>query len=193
MPAGARATHSVAHARLSGAPIANWLAFKGQLGLDSAPMNRGTALFVNSREGCESYVDALSDCGVTVIHTIRPEDALTSLSTDRPDVVVTDLAFADARITGAEFIREVRSIVDDATSIIVLSQYVRVTDRTNAREAGADVFLMKPALASAVAFEVQRALILRRGGRRLAWNWPGRLASVVPFPLAERRRRSSHS
>ena len=156
-------------------------------------MEGGCVLFVNSSEGCQLYIDALSDGHFTVIHAVRPEDALTWLTTERPDIVVTDLAFADTAMAGTAFIREVRARLDDALSIVVLSQYLRVADRNSAREAGADLFLMKPALPTALVFEVQRALIFRRGGRRLAWNWPRRVASVVPFPLVDRRRGPSHS
>jgi DNA-binding response OmpR family regulator len=156
-------------------------------------MERGCILFVNGGEGCQLYIDALSQGHFTVIHARRPEDALTWLTTDCPDIVVTDLAFADTAVTGTAFIREVRARMDDAVSILVLSQYLRVADRNSAREAGADLFLMKPVLPTALVFEVQRALILRRSGRRLPWNWPRRAAPVVPFPLVDRRRASSHS
>jgi DNA-binding response OmpR family regulator len=155
-------------------------------------MEGGNVLFVNSSEGCQSYIDALSDGQFTVIHAVRPEDALTWLTTDQAHVVVTELSFADTAMGGTELIREVRARVDYATSIVVLSQYLRMADRSNAREAGADLFLMRPALPSALVFEVQRALILRRSGRRLSWNWPRRVPSVVPLPIADRRRGPSH-
>jgi hypothetical protein len=47
---------------------------------------------------------------------------------------------------------------------------------------------MKPAVPTAVLFEVQRALILRRSGRRLAWNWAPRPAVAPISPTFERRR-----
>lgn len=155
-------------------------------------MEGGNVLFVNSSEGCQSYIDALSDRQFTVIHRARPEDALTWLKTDQPDVVVTELSFADTAIAGTELIRQLRARVDHTTSIVVLSQYLRMADRNHAREAGADLFLMRPALPNALVFDVQRALILRRSGRRLPWNWPRRVASVVPFPIVDRRRGPSH-
>jgi CheY-like chemotaxis protein len=70
---------------------------------------------------------------------------------------------------------------------VVLSQYVRQADRETARAAGADTYLMRPALPSALVFDVQRALILRRSGRRLSWNWP-KQATVTYPPALERRR-----
>lgn len=146
-----------------------------------------SVLFVSSGADSQLYLDALSDRRWTVIHAGSPEAALQILMTDIPDVVVTELAFAETVIDGTALICELRARVDDATSIVVLSRYVRVDDRHQARVAGADLFLMKPALPSALVFEVQRALILRRGGRRLSWNWPGRVASATLPGIVERR------
>jgi hypothetical protein len=64
-----------------------------------------------------------------------------------------------------------------------------VADREAARSAGADLFLLGSALPSALVFEVHRALILRRTGRRLTWNWPRQIAASAPPPIVERRRR----
>jgi CheY-like chemotaxis protein len=150
-------------------------------------MQGGTVLFVNSDEGCHRYVDALRDRGYTTLHALRPEDALRVLTSHLPDAVVTDIVFAESSIKGLAFIRDIRLRVDDATSIVVLSRYVRADDREEARAAGADLFLVTPA-PTAVLFEVQRALILRRGGRRLSWNWPRKPVAVGVSPVAERRR-----
>jgi CheY-like chemotaxis protein len=150
-------------------------------------MERGTVLFVNGYAGCEVYLDLLRDREHTTLHATRPEDALGLLTSHNPDVVVTDIAFAHSAIDGPAFVRDVRARVDDATSIIVLSRYVRAADREDARAAGADLFLMTPTVPAAVLFEVHRALILRRGGRRLPWNWPRRPASVAGLPFGERR------
>jgi len=154
-------------------------------------MQGGTVLFVDSTNASGAEIDALSDRGLKVVHVARPEDGFEWLTRDRPDVVITDLVFADSVIAAPDFIREVRAQVDAATSIIVLSRYLRASDRESARAAGADLFVMKPALPSALVFDVHRALILRRGGRRLAWNWPRRITSVASFPVVERRRTAS--
>jgi CheY-like chemotaxis protein len=155
-------------------------------------MKRGTVLFVNSHDGCEVYLDLLRDRGHMTLHATRPEDALRLLASHIPDVVVTDIVFAQSTIDGPAFIRDVRARADDATSIVVLSRYLRAADREDARVAGADLFLTTPAVPAAVLFEVHRALILRRGGRRLPWNWPRRPATVAGLPFGERRR-PSHS
>jgi len=151
----------------------------------------GTVLFVSGRDGCDSYIEVLRDRQLTVMHVTRPEDALPVLATHAPNVVVTDLVFADSAVSGTSFIRQVRSHVDYATSIVVLSRYVRASDREDARAAGADLFLMKPAVPTALLFEVQRALILQRGGRRLPWNWRHDPLSASLRPAVERRRKSS--
>ena len=150
-------------------------------------MESGTVLFVNSHDGCEVYLDLLRDRGHITLHATRPDDALRVLTRHVPDVVVTDIVFAETTIEGLAFIRDVRVRVDEATSIVVLTRYVRAGDREGARAAGADLFVMTPAEPAAVLFEVQRALILRRGGRRLPWNWPRRPASVTLLPFGERR------
>ena len=108
-------------------------------------MERGTVLFVNSCDGCEVYLDLLRDRGHTTLHATRPEDALRLLTSLVPDVVVTDIVFAQGTVEGLAFIRDVRARVDDATSIVVLSRYGRAADREDAHAAGADLFLMTPA------------------------------------------------
>jgi CheY-like chemotaxis protein len=152
-------------------------------------MHAGRVLLVNSFDDRDVYAALLNGHGHTVVEAATPEHALRILADGHaPDVVVTDIAFAGSAIAGTSFIADVRVRIDDATSIIVLSAYVRADDRSDARAAGADLFLMKPAVPTAVLFEVQRALILRRSGRRLAWNWAPRPAVAPISPTFERRR-----
>jgi CheY-like chemotaxis protein len=155
-------------------------------------MHRGTLLFLAGRDGSKPYIDALTAGRFTVLHAERPDEGLRLAAIDAPDVVVTEIRFADADGDGPSVIRALRARVDDATSIVVFSEYARATDRDAARAAGADLFVAKPALPSALVFEAQRALILRRGGRRLSWNWPRGVASVTPVAV-ERRRASSQA
>jgi DNA-binding NarL/FixJ family response regulator len=61
-----------------------------------------------------------------------------------------------------------RRLADYATSIIVASV---LEEREAAREAGADSFLLNSAPPTDLLHEIRRALILRRSGRRLPWNW----------------------
>lgn len=146
----------------------------------------GRVLVVDSYGGSDAYVDAMRDAGLMTLYVTLPEDALQLLTRHPADVVVTEIVFTGSPMEGNTFIREARGRVDDATSIIALSRYVRAADREDAREAGADLFLMKPALAPAVLFEIHRALILRRGGRRLPWNWPRRPVAARSAPIERR-------
>jgi CheY-like chemotaxis protein len=152
-------------------------------------MKAGQVLLVNSFDDWHVYADLLQEQGHTVVEATMPEEALRFLAaSDPPDVVLTDIVFVGSAIAGTSFIRELRLRVDGATSIVVLTRYMRADDRHEARAAGADLFLMKPAVPAAVLFEVQRALILRRGGRRLSWNWAARPAAAALSPAHERRR-----
>lgn len=153
----------------------------------------GIVLYVNSDDRTQVYSNVLRERGLGVLEAARPESALDLLEVHRPDVVVTDLVFNDSAIDGPVFVRQVRSRIDDATSLVVFSRYVRADDRENARAAGADIFLMKPALPTALVFEVQRALILRRSGRRLPWNWAHRPAPIAISVTIERRNRMKSS
>ena len=152
-------------------------------------MDPGRVLFVNSFDGRQVYSDLLRDRGHAVVEATAPEEALRALADgESPDVVVTDIVFLRSAMPGASFLRELLTRLDSATSIVVLSGYARADDRDQARAAGADLFVMKPALPTAVLLEVQRALILRRGGRRLSWNWAARPAGAAIAPAQERRR-----
>jgi hypothetical protein len=44
-----------------------------------------------------------------------------------------------------------------------------------------------PALPSVVLYEAKRALLLRRSGRRLSWNWPKSAAKAAA--ASDKRRR----
>jgi CheY-like chemotaxis protein len=130
------------------------------------------------------YGDYLRHHRLDVEERATPEEALESVERQPPDVLVTELVFARKRMTGPSFIQTVRGIVDPATSIIVVSGFVRHEDREIAREAGADVFLPKPALPRDVLYEVRRALAAKSEGQRLSWNWT---APPDPPPAVERR------
>lgn len=106
-----------------------------------------------------------------VDRTETPEEALEGLTRQLPDVIVTELVFARRNMTGPTFIQTARGVVDSATSIIVVSGFVRFEDREVAREAGADLFLTKPALPRDVLYQIRRALAARIDGVRLSWNW----------------------
>lgn len=134
------------------------------------------------------YGDFLRHHHLTVDTCDTPESALEVLEDAHPDVVVCDFSMPPHSMVAPEFIRRLRDRTDETTSIIVISGYVRQEDRRTARDAGADLFLDKPALPRDLLYEVRRALALRSEGSRLRWNWV--FLPAVP-PALERRRSSS--
>lgn len=125
---------------------------------------RGTVLLVDDHESRHVYADGFRASGLFVIEAAHPEKALTLADATAPDVVVTVLVSA----IGPSVVRELRRRVDHATSIIATST---VEHRQAARDAGADSFLLRSASPSEVLYEIHRALLLRRSGRRLPWKW----------------------
>jgi DNA-binding response OmpR family regulator len=124
---------------------------------------RGTVLLLDDGDARAPYAEYFRANGLIVYETTRPEDALRQLATVTPDVIVTTFGHAIA----SSVIGELRTSVDDATSIIVAGGD---EGREQARNAGADAFVLNSALLSEVLYEIHRALILRRSGRRLPPN-----------------------
>jgi DNA-binding response OmpR family regulator len=153
-------------------------------------VSHGRVLLVNTADEREMYGEFLRHHQLAVDDTDRPQDALRSLDTRAPDVVVTDFVFVGADMDGPSFIRLVREHVDKATSIIVVSGFARQEDRDRAQAAGADAFLIKPVLPRDVLYEVRRALAERSDGQRLRWNW---LGIRKPAPAVDRRASSASS
>jgi len=150
----------------------------------------GTVLLVNSFDGREMYGDYLRANALIVSDADTPERALRNLDSVDPHVIVTDFVFLQSSYDGPCLLRELRTRVDSATSIVVVSGLVRQEDRAEARAAGADLYLVKPVLPSALLYEVRRALLLRRSGRRLSWNWRD---TARPLPVKIERRQSRAS
>jgi hypothetical protein len=109
-------------------------------------------------------VDLLRANGLIVYHTRELAHALTNFELVAPEVLVV---MVSAHASGS-VVPELRGLADHAASIIVSSV---PEEREAARMAGADSFLPSSAPSTDLLFEVQRALILRRSGRRLPWNW----------------------
>ncbi len=91
-------------------------------------------------------------------------NALQQLQHLAPDVVVAVVSGHDS----PSIVAGLRGLADYATSIIVAST---PEEREAARKAGADSFLLNSAPPADLLYEIRRALILRRSGRRLPWNW----------------------
>ena len=118
---------------------------------------RGDVLLVDS----EDLIDAerLRAAGLRVCHVRDVAAATDRVSESAADVVVVSNPLE------SESLQELRRRADDATSIIVVGR--DSGEREAARRSGADSFL--PATAD-VLYEIHRALILRRSGRRLRWT-----------------------
>lgn len=88
----------------------------------------------------------------------RGEEALVSVQTTRPDVVILDLGLPD--LEGTEVTRRLRTW--SAVPIIILSVREEETDKVAALDAGADDYLTKPFGVSELLARVRAAL--RRSG-----------------------------
>src|SRR5438067_9645297 len=89
-------------------------------------------LLVDSFDDCDMYAEYLRGAGLAVVAAEAPDAAIRLIGSVGCDVVITDLVFASGNRAGAPFIRELRGLVGDATSIIVVSGYVRQEDREQA-------------------------------------------------------------
>jgi DNA-binding NarL/FixJ family response regulator len=125
---------------------------------------RGTVLLLESDRSVPVDVDLLRANELVVYHCHEPADALKQLQHMAPDVVVAVLSGHDS----PSIVPGLRDLADYATSIIVASV---PEERDAARQAGADSFLLNSSPPTDLLYEIRRALILRRSGRRLPWNW----------------------
>ena len=125
---------------------------------------RGTVLLLESDRSLLVDVDLLRANELIVFHCHELANALKQFQQMAPDVVVAVLSDHDS----PSIIPSLRGLVDYATSIIVGSL---PQEREAASKAGADSFLLNSASPADLLYEIRRALILRRSGRRLPWNW----------------------
>jgi DNA-binding response OmpR family regulator len=124
---------------------------------------RGTVLLMESDRSLLADVDLLRANGLMVYHSHELAQALQQFQQIAPDVVVVVVPAHDSRT----IVPALRGLADHATSIIVASA---PEEREAARKAGADSFVSTSAPAADLLYEIHRALILRRSGRRLPWN-----------------------
>jgi DNA-binding response OmpR family regulator len=122
---------------------------------------RGTVLLLESERS--PLADLLRANGLIVYHCRDLAHALNVFQDVAPEVVVAVLS---AHHSGS-IVPELRGLADHAASIIVVSG---PEEREAAHNAGADSFLLKSAPAADLLYEIHRALILRRSGRRLPWT-----------------------
>jgi DNA-binding response OmpR family regulator len=125
---------------------------------------RGTVLLLESDRSLLVDVELLRANELMVYHCHELAKALEQFQQMTPDVVVAVLSGHDS----PSIVPRLRDQADYATSIIVASA---AEERDAARRAGADSFLLNSAPPADLLHEIRRALILRRSGRRLPWNW----------------------
>ena len=125
---------------------------------------RGTVLLLESDRSFLVDVDLLRTNELIVYHCHERATAMKQLQHVAPDVVVAVLSGQDS----PSIVPGLRGLADYATSIIVASV---PEEREAARKAGADAFLLSSGPPADLLYEIRRALILRRSGRRLPWNW----------------------
>ena len=123
---------------------------------------RGTVLLVDSDRSPLVDVDLFRANGLVVYQYQEPGQALQQFQELGADVIVVVSGHSRSIVSA------LRGLADYATSIVVASTH---EDREEARSAGADSFLLNSARPSDLLYEIHRALILRRSGRRLPWNW----------------------
>ena len=145
-----------------------------------------TVLVVGSSDGREMYAEYFRAQGLLVREAVQPQEALALVDDVSPAVVITDCVFPGSPLDAVTFLRALRRRLDAATSIVVVSGTPRAEDREALRAGGADLFLLEPVLPSEVFYEVKRALILRRTGRRLGWNWPDKPQTAPGSPSRRR-------
>jgi CheY-like chemotaxis protein len=150
-----------------------------------------SVLLVNSYDAREMYAEYLRAHQVAVEDVAVPEEALVTLTAFAPDVIVTDFTFQGSPLDGPAFVRLLRGQPEfQRTPVIVVSGYVRAEDRQEARDAGADRFLLSPCLPSDLLTEIGETVACRRRGERIPWNSPPASTATNP-PSSDRRIRPS--
>lgn len=149
-----------------------------------------TVLLVSSLDARDLDAEYLRAHELRVCYASGPDEALRCLDAVEVDVALVDLPFGGSPAIDTTFLRTLRDQLDDAVSIVVVSRYMRETDRCGARSAGADCFLTRPVSPAAILNEVRRALILRRTGRRLPWTPGPHIIAALPVPGYDRRHAS---
>jgi two-component system KDP operon response regulator KdpE len=98
-------------------------------------------LVVDDERAIRRYLHAaLNAQGYTVFEASSGKDALTMTASERPDIVILDLALPD--LDGVKVTRHLREWT--SIPIIILSVREQEVDKINALDAGADDYLTKP-------------------------------------------------
>ncbi len=123
----------------------------------NGPVRRLDVLVVEDNEDAAESLAALLDAWgheVRVVHTA--DAAIAAVEERRPDLVLSDVGLPD--MDGYALARRLRAVHGDAVPLLVaLSGYGRDEDRRQARDAGFDHHLVKPADADDLAAVLARA------------------------------------
>lgn len=107
--------------------------------------NRLRALIVDDEQAIRKFISVtLTSSGYTVAEAADGREAIFSVTTFRPDVVILDLGLPD--MDGSKVIQEIRT--HSQIPIIIVSVRDNQIDKVDALDKGADDYLIKP-------FEVQ--------------------------------------
>jgi PAS domain S-box-containing protein len=104
------------------------------------------ALVVDDDGDARGIVERLlQDCGATVALAASGDEALRSLGTVRPNLLISDIGMP--RMDGYELLNRVREFPDEALRkipAIALTAFARAEDRTRALESGYQAYVPKP-------------------------------------------------
>lgn len=123
---------------------------------------RGTILLID-RHPSPAEIDLWRANGLIVHHSDDLAHALQEFPHTAPDVIVVVAPAQESE----PIVSAMRRIAGHATSIIVTAD---PGERDAARRAGADSFVAASSSRAELLYEIHRALILRRSGRRLPWG-----------------------
>ena len=87
----------------------------------------------------------LADCGAQVLIAATPEEALSAVESERPDVLVSDIGMPD--MDGLELLRKVRALGTECgggVPAIALTAFARSEDRMRALRGGFLAHVSKP-------------------------------------------------
>ena len=138
-----------------------------------SPLSGVRVLVVDDDEGTlELLTTALTSTGAQVIAAESARDALMRVTTDRPDVIVSDIAMPGE--DGFWFIEHVRTLSGERgrTPAIALTALARREDRTRAIDAGFQRHVAKPVELNELQ-SMLAALVAENSA------WPGSSAAVV--------------
>ena len=102
---------------------------------------------------------ALKREGFAVNHVATGKDALTTLATDKPEIVILDLGLPD--MDGLTVLKRLRK-GEQGSQVLILTARDAIEDKVAGLDLGADEYLVKPLSAASLKKAVNRVLYQRR-------------------------------